>query len=121
MKHLRIYERFDQDDFWTRLTTQEYGDIFEFDDDDVPNPFVDISNKDSVRIDEYLIQRGWKSYHRYSWELFYQKMSPRNNVIKIMEIPDQYFILSIFDSQNYNYFKCDQIEGLIECLDHNLK
>ena len=47
--------------------------------------------------------------------------SPLRQSILIIEVPDDYYLINIWDGLNNKYFKCDQIDGLLDCLNKNVK
>lgn len=94
------------------------------------NDSCDISDKDLFRLEsryvgftfKFLDYSGWTytdNYVRYNLHLlrirhFNKRLEKRCHIFKA---EDEWYYVKVGEGKRIYYYKCDQIEGLIECLD----
>lgn len=141
MKHLQLFEGFKKEDYYTKISDSEANGIMvglispsftEKEISDIKNIYSkivipkyfgliyevrvelkgigDYRNKNIIDISLHCSKIG---YSRPSWET----VRSYHNIVKL---PDEYYLLgSGGKGKSVKWFKCDQFDGLIECIDDN--
>lgn len=126
MKHLKLYESDFQDTSWSKITTEEAPGMvnyFNF------NKIVKFENSEWIRINsifsiEYLSDTYQPSIYKVfdvriddkksEIKLFFYSQSKLRSRFAIYKFPDEWFF--VVDIKNSCFYKCDQLDGLINCL-----
>jgi hypothetical protein len=121
MRHLRLFEGFNQDEYYQEITSEEFNDL---EDNDGMN--VDFSPKDREKLDIILNNNVG---HRFSKTIRSSSYNSGGCLVLMLNddyfshvaiepLEDDYYI--VFTSNNKidgsKYYKCDQWEGLMRLL-----
>jgi len=121
MKYLKIYEEYNE--FYTEINESEYSrlatDVVDFD-EKYPNR---ITNSVGSNFRVKLLSPHVKD-RETSLKSFYMMSNRISTAIIVYQLNDEYFRVKLAKietdktetRQPYRFFKCDQIDGLIECL-----
>ena len=114
MKYLKIFE--DYSDFFYEEIPFDY-----FDSDDIKH--VDISEYDIKSVSKLCNSLSFLAVlvRSHPIESSAIRIYPLNNVhpvARVSKIEDDYFLVTFYQSRTH--YKCDQIEGLLECLEDEL-
>lgn len=136
MKHIKLYEAFNQSDYYINITEPEYDKFMYGIQLGYQEGEIDSTNKDVFTSREVDFINNLTSDKNYLWVSFWERadevstdvfdesvrvvLNYRGDNIYITKIEDGYFIVNFMNNINELY-KCDQFEGLVRFLkDKNL-
>ena len=120
MKHLRLFEGFNQDEYYQEITSEEFNDLED------EGMIVGFSPKDRERLDIILNNNVWPRFSKTIRSSSYNSggclvlmlNDDYFSHVAIEPLEDDYYI--VFTSNNKidgsKYYKCDQWEGLMRLL-----
>ena len=114
MKHIKLFESFETDDYYTEITNDEYN-FFR-------DSFISMSKSDSYKLKtvisgDYHIEEKELDEPKISY-FYCREILPGTkfvkvpNIFTIVKVEDDWFLVYISD----HFYKCDQIDGLIKFL-----
>jgi hypothetical protein len=131
MKHIKLYEAFNQSDYYINITEPEYDKLMYGTQLGYQEGEIDSTNKDVFTSREVDFINNLTSYKDYLWVSFWERaddvstdsfdesvrvaLTYRGDNIYITKIEDGYFIVNFMNNINELY-KCDQFEGLVRFL-----
>lgn len=121
MKHIKLYEGFETNEYYTKIDTNTYNDLLS-DTINMTNKDISIITKDlKYEWDEDIVGRilplnfleGVKDIRSKVLVIF-----PESGSLTINKLDDEWFIVMITSIKNVDFtkYKCDQIEGLLMLL-----
>ena len=115
MKHIRLFEGFETNEYYTKIDTNTYNDLLS-DTINMTNKDISIITKDlKYEWDEDIVGRipGVKDIRSKVLVIF-----PESGSLTINKLDDEWFIVRITSIKNVDFtkYKCDQIEGLLMLL-----
>jgi hypothetical protein len=149
MKHLKLFESYfdniipSKPNYYERITWEEKEDLLGSKwinelivNDKYINKLRDLGYEATHYANgEPIPEKGkkWNKQWRHKYKSIFIKyndndikFSPQStggSKIRVYEVPDEWFILEIDDRYNtsgyFHHYKCDQFEGLLECLKDN--
>lgn len=116
MKHLKLYESDFQDTSWSKITSEEN---FNF------NKIVKFENSEWIKINNiFSIEYLSDTYQSSIYKVFDVRIDDKKIEIQlffysrsrfsIYKFPDEWFFVA--DTKSSCFYKCDQLDGLINCL-----
>ena len=131
MKHIKLYEAFNQSDYYINITEPEYDKLMYGIQFGYQEGEIDSTNKDVFTSREVDFINNLTSYKDYLWVSFWERaddvstdsfdesvrvaLTYHGDSIYITKIEDGYFIVNFGNNINQLY-KCDQFEGLVRFL-----
>jgi len=131
MKHIKLYEAFNQSDYYINITEPEYDKLMYGTQLGYQEGEIDSTNKDVFTSREVDFINNLTSYKDYLWVYFWERaddvstdsfdesvrvaLTYRGDNIYITKIEDGYFLINFGNNINQLY-KCDQFEGLVRFL-----
>ena len=146
MKYIKLFEGYRENiipskpEYYYRITLEEKDNM-------LGNKFYPYLQENEKVVDKDTIKKlediGYEVKHsngsswsnksifiRYDGRKYSPYRGPSNSLIRIYEVDDDWFIIEIDDRYNdldiggvvssqYHLYKCDRIEGIIECLKDN--
>ena len=115
MKHIKLYEGFETNEYYTKIDTNTYNDLLS-DTINMTNKDISIITKDlKYEWDEDIVGRipGVKDIRSKVLVIF-----PESGSLTINKLDDEWFIVRItsIENEDFTKYKCDQIEGLLMLL-----
>jgi len=110
MIHIKLFEGFETDDYYTEITHEEYNLM--------RDSFINVSKSDSYKLksvisDDFHIEE--MKLDKPEINYFYcREISPTKvpKIFTIVKVEDDWYLVYMKDK----FFKCDQIDGLIKLL-----
>ena len=116
MKHIRLFEGFDTDEYYQKISYDEYCSTYSI---DFEYKYYDKLNRyyrDEVFSAEPVLEKDGDNIKMV--DLNPHEVGYR---VTIYQGEDEWFFVAIRDFFIMSYFKCDQYEGLIKCLDEEIE
>jgi hypothetical protein len=131
MKHIKLYEAFNQSDYYINITEPEYDKLMYGIQFGYQEGEIDSTNRDVFTSREVDFINKLTSDKDYLWVSFWERaddvstdsfdesvrvaLTYRDDNIYITKIEDGYFLINFSNNINQLY-KCDQFEGLVRFL-----
>jgi len=116
MRHIRLFEGFNKDEYYQKISYDEYCSIYSI---DFEYKYYDKLNRyyrDEVFSAEPVLEKDGDNIKMV--DLNPHEVGYR---VTIYQGEDEWFFVAIRDLFIMSYFKCDQYEGLIKCLDEEIE
>jgi len=135
MKYLKLFEQYDQDEYYIEIDQNKYYDLIGYEEEDVADNKDDFIQYEVSEIEKLTglkanFTNPEKSIIIINSDFKYSETFPPSVVI--CKLKDEYFLVCVVEtkfgkefskeliSQDYKYYKCDQISGVLKLL-KNLK
>ena len=122
MKHIRLFEVFESDEYYVKITYDEFLDLT---DESSEGYDCLLTDKEKLWIEKNLTVEYWQ-YSNHE-DIIETSCRPRDIAIGassngsgtfryLYKIEDDYFVCSLNEDEGITYYKCDQWEGLVKLL-----
>ncbi len=122
MIYLKLFEDHN-DDLYEQISQEEWNKSVGYD-DETGVKFESFIKKEVILITDTLVEMGYYYENIFDDDIFDDDKSIKDGVnvlnllseggLSITKISDEWFF--IFDRLEFNFYKCDDIEGLLKCL-----
>jgi hypothetical protein len=132
---IKRFENFENIDYYQELSQDEYestqtqfidveDSVVNMMKNHIKNPSIELSIDTFTIADEFENNLNWKEYLKLEFNKSNLGYKYSYKDINIFQNFDEFFFVEIHDRESImdsetKYFKCDQIEGLLKCLEDN--
>ena len=116
MRHIKLFEGFNTEDYYKEITYLEYCN----------SDTVNFEQKYYEKLNRYYRDQVFSaepSLERDGDDILMVRFNTYESgyYVNIYQTDDEWFLVYMRTTSDFSYFKCDQYEGLIKCLDEEIK